>query len=44
VTITDCDFGTPRNSKDPVWVYNARNVVLTRVTIAGQVVDKTFAA
>jgi len=44
VTITDCDFGTPRNAKAPVWVYNARNVVLTRVTIAGQVINQTFSA
>jgi polygalacturonase len=40
VTLTDCDFGTPRNGAEPVWVHNARNVVLTRVTIAGTVIDK----
>jgi hypothetical protein len=44
VTLTDCDFGTPRNGQEPVWVYNARDVVLTRVTIAGQVIDRTYAA
>jgi polygalacturonase len=39
VTLTDCDFGTPRNGAEPVYVHNARGVVLTRVTIAGTVVD-----
>lgn len=42
VTITDCDFGTPRNSAQPVYVYNARNVVLKNVTIAGKVVNSVI--
>jgi polygalacturonase len=42
VTLTDCDFGTPRNGAEPVYVHNARSVVLTRVTIAGTVIDKTL--
>lgn len=41
VTFSDCDFGTPRNAKEPVYLYNARNVVLANVTIAGKVIDKT---
>jgi len=43
VTITDCDFGTPRNSEQPVYVHNARNVVLKNVTIAGKLVNRTYA-
>ena len=39
VTLTDCDFGTPRNGAEPIYVHNARGVVLTRVTIAGTAVD-----
>ncbi len=44
VTITDSDFGTPRNGKEPIYLYNARNVVLSNVTIAGKVINKTFSA
>jgi hypothetical protein len=44
VTISDCDFGTPRNGKEAVYVYNARGVVLTNVTIAGQVINQAFPA
>ncbi|QBE62159.1 glycoside hydrolase family 28 protein [Pseudoduganella lutea] len=40
VTITDCDFGTPRNGKEPVYLHNAQNVALTNVTIGGQVVNR----
>ncbi len=42
VTITDCDFGTPRNGAEPVYVHNASKVVLTNVTIAGKVINKTY--
>ncbi|TWI62633.1 polygalacturonase [Pseudoduganella lurida] len=42
VTITDCDFGTPRNRQEPVYVHNAKDVVLKNVTIAGKVVNRTF--
>jgi polygalacturonase len=44
VFISDCDFGTPRNSKEPVYLANARNVVLRNVTIAGRVIDRTLSA
>jgi hypothetical protein len=44
VFISDCDFGTPRNSKEPVYLANARNVVLRNVTIAGRVIDQTLSA
>ena len=43
VTITDCDFGTPRNGKEPVYLHNAHNVVLANVTIGGQVVNRKLA-
>jgi len=43
VTITDCDFGTPRNAAQPWYVYNVKNVKLTNVTIAGKLVNTTLA-
>lgn len=42
VTITDCDFGTPVNAAQPVYVYNVKNVKLTNVKIGGKVVDTVF--
>jgi polygalacturonase len=42
VFISDSDFGTPRNGKEPVYLANARNVVLRNVTIAGRVIDQTL--
>jgi polygalacturonase len=42
VTITDCDFGTPRNGEEPLYLHNARDVVLTNVTIGGKVVNRKF--
>jgi polygalacturonase len=42
VTISDCDFGTPRNGAEPVYVHNARNVVLKNVTIAGKMIGRKF--
>jgi polygalacturonase len=44
VTITDCDFGTPVNSAQPVYLYNVRNVKLTNVTIAGKLHNTTLSA
>ncbi|MGV7207527.1 glycoside hydrolase family 28 protein [Oxalobacteraceae bacterium A2-2] len=44
VTLTDCDFGTPRNGAQPVQLYNARGVVLANVTIAGKTVNQTLSA
>ncbi|MYN09859.1 glycoside hydrolase family 28 protein [Pseudoduganella aquatica] len=38
VTITRCDFGTPR-AAEPWFVHNARNVTLSGVTIAGKRYD-----
>lgn len=42
VTIADCDFGVPRNGKEPVYVYNAKDVVLANVRIGGVVVNRKF--
>ena len=37
VSISDCDFGTPRNGAEPWFAYNAKNVSLKNVRIAGKV-------
>jgi polygalacturonase len=42
ITITDCDFGTPRNAAQPWFVHNARRVTLTNVRIAGKTVFTTL--
>ena len=39
VTIRDCDFGTPRNGKEPIYLHNAKDVVLANVKIGGKVID-----
>ncbi|MFL6675209.1 MAG: glycoside hydrolase family 28 protein [Massilia sp.] len=44
VTISDCDFGTPANAKQPWFIYNARNVKLANVTIGGKVHNTTLSA
>jgi hypothetical protein len=44
ITLTDCDFGTPRNSAMPWALHNARRVVLTRVRAGGKTVTTTLAA
>jgi polygalacturonase len=44
ITITDCDFGTPRNAAQPWFVQNARRVRLENVRIAGQAVSAELAA
>jgi polygalacturonase len=43
ITLTDCDFGTPR-SPTPWAVHNARRVTLTRVRAGGKTVTTTLAA
>jgi hypothetical protein len=42
VSISDCDFGTPVNAAQPVFVYNARDVVLKDVKIAGKTINRTL--
>ncbi len=44
VTITDCDFGTPVNADQPWFIYNVRNVKLSKVTIAGKLYNTTLQA
>ena len=44
ITITDCDFGTPRNAEMPWFLHNVKSVTLKNVTIAGKVVSTTLAA
>jgi polygalacturonase len=44
VTITDCDFGTPANGAQPWYLYNVRNLKLSRVRIAGKVHNATLSA
>jgi polygalacturonase len=41
VTISDCDFGQPVNAAKPVYVYNAKDVRLKNLKIAGEVIDQT---
>jgi polygalacturonase len=44
VTIRDCDFGTPRNSKQPWFLHNVRGLVFDNVTIGGQRYSGDFSA
>lgn len=44
VSISDCDFGTPVNAKQPVFLYNVQGLSLKNVTIGGTVYDKSFNA
>ena len=43
-TISDCDFGTPRNAAQPWFLHNVNAVTLRNVTIAGKVVSTTLSA
>lgn len=36
VTISDCDFGTPVNTKQPIYLYNVRGLHLKNVKIGGK--------
>ena len=44
VTISDSDFGMPRNAAQPLYLHNARDVVLTNVKIGGKVIHQKFSA
>ncbi len=44
ITITNCDFGTPRNAEQPWFAYNVKNLVLTNVKIAGKAISKKIDA
>jgi polygalacturonase len=39
ISITDADFGTPRNADEPWFVYNVKRLKLTNVRIAGKTVN-----
>lgn len=40
ISITDCDFGTVRNASEPVFLHNARNVILKNVRINGKTISQ----
>jgi hypothetical protein len=42
VTISDSDFGTPRNAAQPVYLHNAKNVTLTNVKVGGRIINQKF--
>jgi polygalacturonase len=44
VTITDSDFGTARNASEPVYLHNAKDVVLKNVKIGGRTINQTLSA
>ena len=44
ITISDCDFGTPRNAAQPWFLHNVRSVTLKNVTIGGKAWSTTLAA
>lgn len=44
ISISDCDFGTPRSSAAPWFAYNVQGLKLRNVTIAGKRVDTEISA
>jgi len=42
VSITNCNFGSPSNASQPFYLYNAENVTLTNVTVAGTLYNTTL--
>jgi polygalacturonase len=44
ITVTDCDFGTPRNAEQPWFLHNVNAVALKNVTIAGKSISATLSA
>jgi polygalacturonase len=44
VTITNCNFGTPANAAQPMYLYNVQGLQLSNVTIAGAVYNKKLSA
>ena len=44
ITITNCDFGTPRNAEQPWFAYNVKNLVLKDVKIGGKLVNQKIDA
>jgi polygalacturonase len=44
VTISDCDFGTPVNAAQPVYLYNVKGLVLKNVKIGDKLVNQTLSS
>jgi len=44
VTIKDCDFGSPVNEKEPIYLYNVQGLKLENVTIAGKRIDTVMSS
>jgi polygalacturonase len=44
ISISDCDFGTPRNAAQPWFIHHARRVTLKNVRIAGKTVSAELSA
>ncbi|MES2318367.1 MAG: glycoside hydrolase family 28 protein [Pseudomonadota bacterium] len=44
ITISDCDFGTPRNAAQPWFLHNVKGLTLKNITIAGKVHTTTLSA
>ncbi|MEO6277520.1 MAG: endopolygalacturonase, partial [Roseateles sp.] len=44
ITISDCNFGTPANAANPLYLYNVEGLTLRNVTIGSTVYNKTLSA
>ncbi|WP_077035663.1 glycoside hydrolase family 28 protein [Pelomonas sp. KK5] len=44
VSISDCDFGTPVNAAQPIYLYNVAGLKLSKVSIGGRIFDTTLVA
>ncbi|MEO8102673.1 MAG: glycoside hydrolase family 28 protein [Betaproteobacteria bacterium] len=44
ITITDCNFGSPVNAANPIYLYNVQGLTLKNVTIGDKVHSTTLAA
>ncbi|HEX7987790.1 MAG TPA: endopolygalacturonase, partial [Duganella sp.] len=44
ITISDCDFGTPRNAEQPWFAHNVKGLVLKNVRIAGKAISTELSA
>ena len=44
ISISDCDFGTPRSAATPWYAYNVRGLKLRNVTVAGKRYDTDISA
>ncbi|SHG63983.1 glycoside hydrolase family 28 protein [Massilia sp. CF038] len=44
ITVTDCDFGTPRNAAQPWFLHHVKSLALKNVTIAGKTITTTLSA